>query len=96
MQNKDIKLHSTHNEGKFAVAKRFKRTLKNKIYKCITSDSKNMYIGKQDEIISKYKNTYHRTNIMKPADQTHILILLKNKNWKGQEFKIDDMVRITK
>ena len=29
----DIKMYSTHNEGKSVVTKRFIRTLKNKIYK---------------------------------------------------------------
>ena len=33
-------MYSTHNEGKFVVAERFIRTLKNKIYKSITSISK--------------------------------------------------------
>ena len=28
-----IEMYSTHNEGKFVVAERFIRTLKNKIYK---------------------------------------------------------------
>ena len=29
----DIEMHSTHNEGKYVVAEKFIRTLKNKIYK---------------------------------------------------------------
>ena len=36
-------MHSTHNEGKSVVAKRFIRTLKNKIYKYMNSTSKNVY-----------------------------------------------------
>ena len=36
LQDNDIEIHSTHNEGKSAVAKRFIKTLKNKIYKYIT------------------------------------------------------------
>ena len=35
-----IATNSTHNEGKHVVAERFIRTLKNKIYKDITSVSK--------------------------------------------------------
>ena len=31
----DIEIHSTHNERKLAVAERFIRTLKNKIYKYV-------------------------------------------------------------
>ena len=33
----DIEMYSTHNEGKSVIAERFMGTLKNKIYKYITS-----------------------------------------------------------
>ena len=33
-------MYSTHNEGKYIVAERFFRTLKNKIYKHMTTISK--------------------------------------------------------
>ena len=39
-------MYSTHNEAKSVVAKRFIRTLNNKIYKYITSISKDLYIDK--------------------------------------------------
>ena len=58
-------MYSTHNEGKSVVAERFIRTLKNKIYKHITSISKNVYIDKLDDTVNKYNNTYHRTIKMK-------------------------------
>ena len=35
-----IEMYSAHNEGKYVVAERFIRTLKNKIYICMTSVSK--------------------------------------------------------
>ena len=47
---------STHNEGKFVIAERFIRTLKIKIYKYITSISKNVYIDKLDVIVNKCNN----------------------------------------
>ena len=37
LQYNDSKMYSTHNEGKSVVAERFIRTLKNKIYKYMTS-----------------------------------------------------------
>ena len=55
------KMYSTHNEGKSAVAERFIRTLKNKIYKHMTAVSKNVYFDALDDIFDKYNNTYHRT-----------------------------------
>ena len=54
-------MNSTHNEGKSVIAERFIRTLKNKIYKYMTSISKNVFIDKLDDIGNKYNNTYHNT-----------------------------------
>ena len=72
-------MYSTHNKGKSAVAERFIRTLKSKIYKHMTSISKNVYIDKLDDIVNEYNNTYHTTIKMKPIDVKiiHILILVK-------------------
>ena len=61
-------MYSTHNEGKSVVAERFIRTLKTKIYKYMTSISKNVYIDKLDDIVNKYNNTYHSTIKIKPVD----------------------------
>ena len=45
LQDNDIEMYSTHNEGKSVVTERFIRTLKNKIiYKHMTLISKNVYI----------------------------------------------------
>ena len=56
-------MYSIHNEGIFIVAERFIRTLKAKIYKYMTSISKNMYIDKLDDIVNEYNNTYHRMKL---------------------------------
>ena len=61
-------MYSIPNEGKSVVAEGFIRTLKNKIYKYMTSISKNVYIDKLDDIVNEYNNTYHRTHKMKPID----------------------------
>ena len=61
-------MYSTHSEGKSVVAERFIRTLKSKIYKYMTSISKNVYIDKLDDIVNEYNNKYHRTIKMKPVD----------------------------
>ena len=39
-----------------------------KIYKYMSSISKNVYIDKLDDIVNEYNNTYHRTITMKPVD----------------------------
>ena len=54
-------MYSINNEGKSVVAERFIRTLRTKIYKYMTSVSKNVYTDKLDDIVGEYNNTYHRT-----------------------------------
>ena len=49
LQDSDIKVYSTHYEGKFVVAERFIRTLKNRIYKYMASVSKNVNIDKLND-----------------------------------------------
>ena len=68
LKDNDIEMYPIHNEGKSVVAKRFIKTLKTKIYKHMTSLSKNLYIDKLDDIVNEYNNTHHRTIKMKPVD----------------------------
>ena len=68
LQDNDIVMYSTHNEEKSVVAERFIRTLKSKLYKYMTLKSKNVHIGKLDDILNEYNNTYHTTIKMKPID----------------------------
>ena len=68
LQNNDIEMYSTHNEGKNCCSERFIRTLKNEICKYITLISKIVYIDKIDYALNKYSNTYHRTIKVKPVD----------------------------
>ena len=65
-KDNDIEMYLIHNEGKYVVAERFIKTLKTKIYKYMTSVSKNVYIDKLDAIVDEYNNAYHRTIKMKP------------------------------
>ena len=52
-------MYSTNNKGKSVVVERFIKTIKNKIYKYMTSISKNVHIDKSDDIVKKYNNTYN-------------------------------------
>ena len=61
-------MYSTYNEEKSVIAERFIRTIKNKIYKHMTSISENVYIDKLDDIVNEYNNTKHRTTKMKLID----------------------------
>ena len=91
-------MYSIHNEGKSVVAERFIRTLKNKIYRYMTSISKNVYIDKLDDIVDEYNNTYHKAIKMKPIDvkDNTCIDFEKEVNNKNPKFKVGDYVRTSK
>ena len=68
LEKNNIEMYSTHNKGKSVVAERFIRTLKTKIYKHVTSVSKNVYMDKLSDIVNEYNNIYDRTIEIKPVD----------------------------
>ena len=68
-------MYLIHNEGKSVVAERFIRTLKTKIYKYMTSISKNVYIDTLDDTVNEYNYTYHRTIKMKPILNLKLVIM---------------------
>ena len=67
-------MYSTYNEGKSVVTKRFIRTLKNKIFKNMTTISKNVYFDVLDDIVNKYNNSVHRTIKTKPIERVIIML----------------------
>ena len=76
-------MYSINNEEKSVFAERFIRTLRTKIYKYMTSVSKNVYIDKLVDMVNEYNNTYHRAIKMKPVDvkdNTYINLKKKSKN----------------
>ena len=91
-------MYSTHNKGKSVIVERFIRILKNKIFKCMTLQSKNVYIDKLANIVNKYNNRYHGTIKMKPDDvKSSIYIDFNEENNKeDSKFKDNDHVRISK
>ena len=60
-------MYSAHIEGKSVAAERLIRTLKNTIYKYLTSISKKVYIDKLD-LVNKCSNAYHSTVKVNPVD----------------------------
>ena len=68
LKDNDIEMYSIHNEGKSVIAEIFVRALKTKIYKYMTSISKNVYIDKLDDKANEYNNAHHRIIKMKPVD----------------------------
>ena len=98
LKNNSIEMYSTYNEEKFAVGERFIRTLKNKIFKHMTTIPNNVSFDVLDDIVDKYNNTVHRTIKMKAIDITSDSYAKYNEdsNKKDLKFKVDDPVRISK
>ena len=65
LQDNNIEMYSIHNKEKSVVAERFIKPLKYKIYKCMISILKNVYIDKLDDIVNKDNYIYHRIIEMK-------------------------------
>ena len=91
-------MYLNNDKGKSVVAERFIKTLKNKIYKYMTSISKKVYIGKLDDTVHKYNNIYQRTVTVKPigvklstyVDSSEVI------NDEDLKIKIGDIVRVSK
>ena len=81
-----------HIEGKSVVVEIFIKILKNKIYKYMTSISKNVHIDKLDDIVNKYSIIALSVDV-KPNIYTNSS---KEIDDKDPEFKIGDNVRISK
>ena len=97
LKNNDLEMYSTHNEGKSVVAERFIRTLKNKVYKHMTSVCKNIYFNVLDDIVDEHSNSYHRTIKMKPINVTDSVFVeySEESNKKDPKFEVGDHVRIS-
>ena len=98
LKENDIEMYSTYNGGKSDIAERFIRTLKNKIYRYMTSISENVCIHKSDDIVNEYNNTYHRTIKMNPIDvkSDNYIECSVDSNDRDPEFKIADNIIISK
>ena len=96
MQNNDIEIYSTNNEGESVIIERFIGTLTVKYCKYTSSVSKDVFIDKLDDIVNKYNNTYPSTITMKPNDlkSNKYIDSIKGINNKDPKFKIGDIVRI--
>ena len=94
----NIEMYSTYNGVKSAIAERFIRTLKNKVFKHMTAISKNVYFDLLNDIVDKYDNTVHRTIKIKPTDVTDDSYAQYNEdvNKKDFKFKVGNHVSISK
>ena len=98
LKENDIEMYSTYNEGKSVVPERFIKTLKNEIYKYMTTIGKNVYFNVLDDIVKNYNNSFRSSIKMKPKDVTDnkFVKYVEETNKKDPKCKIGDHVRISK
>ena len=91
-------MYSIYNIGRSAVAERFIRTLKNKLFKHMAAVSKSVYFDALDDIANKYNNAVHRSIKMKPIKVTSDYYAEYNEdfNEKDDKFKVGHHVKISK
>ena len=94
----NIEMYSTYNQGKSVFGERFIKTLKSRVYKCMTSISRNVYNDKLDDIVNRFNYTYYRTIKMKSVDvkDNTYIDFGKKVNDKNPKFKTGDYVKMSK
>ena len=101
LNDNNIEMYSTFNEGKAVVIERFNRTLKNKMFKYFTANGTYKYIDILSSLINEYNNKKHSSTKLSPNElyfngKKNYLTKKKNKIPISYDFKIGDKVRISK
>ena len=60
LDDNDIKIYSTYNQGKAVVIERFNRTLKSRMWKYFSANNTYKYIDILPDLIERYNNSKHR------------------------------------
>ena len=97
LENNDIFIFLTYNEGKSVITERFVKTLKAKIYKKTTANDSKTYLSYLNKMIDQYNNTYHHSINKRPINADYSALTEPNEtNSKVPKFKVNDEVRIAK
>ena len=97
LENNNILIFLTYNEGKSVITERFIKTLKAKIYKKTTANDSKTYLSYLNKMIDQYNNTYHHSINKKPINADYSALTEPNEtNSKVPKFKVNDEVRIAK
>ena len=97
LENNDLFIFLTYNEGKSVITERFIKTLKAKIYKKTTANDSKTYLSYLNKMIDQYNNTYHHSTNKKPINADYSALTEPNEtNSKVPKFKVNDEVRIAK
>ena len=77
LDNNDILMYCTHNEGTSVIAEMFMKTWKAKIYKKITANDSKLYLAYLNKLEDQYDNTYHYSSNKKPVNADYSALTQK-------------------
>ena len=58
LNNNNMLMYSTHNEGKSVIAEIFIKTLKAKLYEKMTANNSQSYLSYLNKLLDQYNNTF--------------------------------------
>ena len=98
LKEQHIEIYSVYNEGKSMAAERIIRTLKDKIYKYMTSVSKTLYIDKLDDVIAPnwYEEVFVIEKVKNIVPCKYAISNLKKEEIVGTFYENHLQKRITK
>ena len=97
LDDNNILMYSTHNEGKSVIVEWFIKILTAKVYKKMTANNSKSYLAYLRKLLHKYNNTYHHSINKKPINADYSALTEKSStNFKALKFKINDRVRNTR
>ena len=97
IDNNDILMYSTNNEGKPVIAEKFIKKSSTRIYKKMTANDSKSYLSYLNKFIREYNNIYHQSInkkdiIVDYSGLTEITEMASTPSY----FKFNDRVRITR
>ena len=97
LDNNDILMYSTHNEGKSVIVERFIKTLKAKIYKKLKAIDSKSYLSCLNKLVDEKNNTNHHSINKKAINADYSALTEKiETNPTVPKFNVNDRIRITK
>ena len=102
LDNDNLLMYLTHNEGKSVIAERFIKTLKVKIYKQMTANNSKSYFAYLNKLEDQYNFTYHHAITKIPINADYSVLtekieanpkVPKFKNWSREMFLMDSVLK---
>ena len=77
LDNNNVLMHSTHNEGKSVIAERFIKMSKAEICKKKTANDSKFSVSYLDKLVDHYNNTNHHSIVKKPINTDYFALTEK-------------------